>query len=89
MLLPLFLAVGMGLLAVAYAWSIPIVLGAAAMFWTLWTFVVKEHRTVVEDGTATPAGDLARTFWFFSAPRAWPPSAPWPWCGSTCCWSAT
>ena len=69
-LLPLFLAAGIGLLAVAYAWSIPIVLGAAAMFWTLWTFVVKEHRTVVEDGTTTPARDLARTFWFFSAPRA-------------------
>jgi O-antigen/teichoic acid export membrane protein len=69
-LLPLFLAAGMGLLAVAYAWSIPIVLGAAAMLWTLWTFVVKEHRAVVADATATPARQLALTFWSFSAPRA-------------------
>jgi O-antigen/teichoic acid export membrane protein len=70
LLLPLLIASGLGLLAVAYAWSVPIVLGGAAMLWTLWVFVEREHRTNPSDGAPSSRRALARTFWLFSAPRA-------------------
>jgi O-antigen/teichoic acid export membrane protein len=70
LLLPILLATGVGLLAVAYAWAIPVVLGALALFWTLWWFVRQEHRLMPAGAPAVARGTLAKDFWTFSAPRA-------------------
>ena len=69
LLLPVLIASGLGLLAVAYAWSVPIVLGAAAMLWTLWMFVEREHRSAGSVHSPERTRVLARAFWTFSAPR--------------------
>jgi O-antigen/teichoic acid export membrane protein len=70
LLLPVLLIAGLGLLAVAYSWAVPIVLGALALFWTLWWFARQEHALLLDSTPAQPRRLLAREFWTFSAPRA-------------------
>jgi O-antigen/teichoic acid export membrane protein len=70
LLFPILLAAGLGLLAVAYSWAVPVVLGALALFWTLWWFVQQEHRLLPVGTPPVARGILAREFWTFSAPRA-------------------
>ncbi|MFZ0251670.1 MAG: polysaccharide biosynthesis C-terminal domain-containing protein [Acidimicrobiales bacterium] len=70
LLLPVTLGLGLGLVGVAYSWAIPIILGAMALAWTLWSFVEHEREPVTTDVPATERSVLAREFWFFSAPRA-------------------
>jgi O-antigen/teichoic acid export membrane protein len=69
LLLPVLLVSGLGILAVAYSWSVPIVLGGAAMLWTLWMFLEKEHRAGASPASPERRAFLAREFWRFSAPR--------------------
>jgi O-antigen/teichoic acid export membrane protein len=70
LLLPLTLAVGLGLVGVAYSWAIPIFLGAAALAWTLWSFVEHEQELFSSTAAPTERSVLAKEFWTFSAPRA-------------------
>jgi O-antigen/teichoic acid export membrane protein len=69
-LLPVLVLSGVGLLAVAYSWAIPTVLGALALVWVLWMLAESEHRLSTNGAVAVPRRDLARQFWSFSAPRA-------------------
>jgi O-antigen/teichoic acid export membrane protein len=70
LLLPILLATGMGLLAVAYSWATPVILGGLALLFTLFHFVEREHRGAGGGAPLTAHRTLARTFWGFSAPRA-------------------
>ena len=69
-LLPLMIDGGMGLKAVAYAWAVPVALGAAALVWAIWNFAVRETELAREGAPVTDRRTLARMFWVFSAPRA-------------------
>jgi len=69
-LLPLLILMGVGLLAVAYAWAVPTVFGGVALVWVLWMFAENEHRTSASDTRPVERAVLAKEFWRFSAPRA-------------------
>jgi O-antigen/teichoic acid export membrane protein len=69
LLVTVLLLAGVGLVGIAYAWTVPVVFGAVALMWAFATFVSREPAGVPDDVT-TSGWKLAGTFWRFSAPRA-------------------
>ena len=69
-LLPVLVVAGAGLVAVAYAWAVPTMLGGVALVWVLWKLAEQEHRSTANGSPPVARGVLAKEFWIFSAPRA-------------------
>jgi O-antigen/teichoic acid export membrane protein len=63
-------AAGGGSGEIALAWAVPIALGLAAALWWL-RQLLEDMEAVAPTGRrrGTPAGDVAREFWAFTAPR--------------------
>jgi len=72
LLLPVFLGAGFGLVSAAYAWALPLILGAVGILWCLLALAerYRRERTVDLSRPATPKRDLAKEFWSFTAPRS-------------------
>lgn len=70
LLLPALVVAGMGVIAVAYSWAIPTLLGGVALVWVLWRLADQEHKSTTQRRAPQEHGVLAKEFWIFSAPRA-------------------